>query len=569
MPIVINSKFRVKSNFCPVNKFGVSYKYDIRCDGRKCGETCECGGKGIRHVQMLKPHQIPVVEWMIEREANPISEVRGGINAMEMGLGKTLCTLTLIMRDYSFKDNRPEYPTLIVCPVSGILTWQEQIEKFFGVSCPHLILYKNKKINSLSLDDIKKYKIVIINYETVRSIATKNNIYDSIINYDYRGRKSGVFPCKCPLESDVKSGASIIFNIPWTRIVADEGHKFNNPTSALFYSMMSLYSKYKWTLSGTPLRNYSTDLYSQFRFLGFNKIFNSRDFSVDVYNKNKLNECILYMTKEDADIVLPDKKVETIDIELENTEREFYDHFLTKTKHAINLLLSKRANFSDVLALFLRLRQTCVASNSILYNISDHNEFFENNMSNLEDRFQDWISDVNSSAGINSSKIKATMKIIQNIPQDEKIIIFTTFKGNISILEKALKINFPEIDYEVVNGAVTGDSRKSALERFKNISSKRVLLLSYGVGSESLNITEASNIILLETVWTPSIIDQASSRSHRVGQSKNVIIYKLIAKNTIEERMETICQNKRELFNKFISKKSDGLTTDMIINLVK
>lgn len=547
----------------------------------RCENECTSPNQfGVRYLYKdnipleLKPHQIQSVNWMLERECKIEKGIRGGILALDMGLGKTISTLTVIMKDY-FSSSPPEYPTLVSCPLSTIYTWKEQIELFFGKNCPYLVITSDLKnvIDNLTIEKMKQYMIVIINYDALRTIAKNNNIYEGLINRDQMGKITGIVNRKKPSEGDMKKiGSSVLFNTPYTRIVMDESHNFNNPKTALFNTVMSLWSERKWCLSGTPLRNKVGDLLTQFRFLGYDDPVEVKKFNIHYYNTFQLNRFILHMSKEEANINLPTKTTIDIVIDLEHNEREMYAYFMRMAKKAYERHLIGYINFSNVLTVLLRLRQCCIAANTVLKN-NDADSYPDTINDPIAADLSEWLSDINGTAGIKSSKILKCMDIIANhVPSREKVIVFTSFKRVIDMLELAIETFHPEFDYEVITGDITGSKRDGALTRFKTDPNKKILFVSLKVGSESLNLTEAPYVIQMETNWVPSVIEQANARSHRIGQEKPVTIWNLIANNTIEQKMLQICKNKTDMFNTFIANKKtkdSGLTASMVGMLLR
>ncbi len=140
-----------------------------------------------------------------------------------MGLGKSIETLTLIMSEYETKTP-PVYPTLIVCPLSAVDNWANEIEIFLGKTCPYMIT-RNDSIgkdgmDALDLDEMKKYKIIITNYETIRGIAKKYNLYEDLFECDNFGRKIGInFPAPLTEEEMTYTGKIMLFNTPYNRLV--------------------------------------------------------------------------------------------------------------------------------------------------------------------------------------------------------------------------------------------------------------------------------------------------------------------------------------------------------------
>ena len=520
-----------------------------------------CLKKGYK----LHPHQIEAIKWMKTRE----DKKKGGILSLYMGLGKTLTMTTLCMSEihtpaiYNIEYNcylpseegegmiTHMFPNLVICTKTIAYTWKNEIKQFYDDSCPYFHFHKDvlkKNFDLLTYNDIKNYKVIITSYETISGIAKK---YDMLDN--------SMFLPKKPSSNDIKKakGGLLLFKIPWNRIIVDESHLFSNPESSRFKSLIKLYGDKKWCLSGTPLRNYSSDLYSQLRFCGYNDIKSVKQFNVEVYNRNKLYEYLFTKNYKDTNIVLPPLIEHVIKIKLTDNEKEMYNIFYNETKKTIKeFLLNIEKDYSAVLALFIRLRQICISTYSIL---KDNNVssgitkiiFEKSNMLN-------WVEDKYGTSGINSSKITKIIEILNNIPPTEKTLIFTSFKKVISIIKLAISKKLPNKKFLVLDGDVTGKERENAIDSFKYDKNINILLISYKVGSEGLNLIEANNIIFCENWWTPVVEEQAKLRSHRMGQTKPVNVWKLIIEDSIEERIEMVCKEKIQLQKDFLETHKDN-----------
>jgi len=277
--------------------------------------------------------------------------------------------LSLIMRDYSRPTDHPDYPafpSLVVCPLGNIEDpWMDQIANFFGSSCPVLVFrkeYMGKSFDTITLDEIRKYKVVVTNYDTLKSVAKKHRLYEPLFERDNQNRRTCINACRHPsTEMMGQSGDVMLFNTPWHRIALDESAEvIANPKTIAFYSMMCLYSPRKWILTGTPIRNKPKDLWSQFWFLGFRKI-SAKQFTVTSYQNYQLNRCVLVMSIEDAGIKLPDLEINEVSIQLEERELECYNYWARATREAYQRWALGCLNFANVLTLFLRQRQCCVS----------------------------------------------------------------------------------------------------------------------------------------------------------------------------------------------------------------
>ena len=274
-----------------------------------------------------------------------------------------------------------------------------------------------------------------------------------------------------------------------------------------------------------------------------------------------MSKYICYSNYKKAGIKLPESTHIRVECPLEGDQEEIYNIFLNKTTKAFKNFSNKAETFASVFTLFLRLRQICIAPYTITpqstnkkINEKDYESTLEMIYS-LPEEIQTWINDKNSSAGLKSSKIEKATGIIKSIPKGEKTVVFTMFKRVIDLMKERLTKEGKKVI--TIDGSVTGNSRDASLNSFKN-DDYDVLLISYKIGAESLNLCEATNIILLEPWWSPSIIEQSKARIHRIGQDKSVKIYELYVPNddnlkSIETAIVEICDKKRNIANEYLT----------------
>jgi len=514
---------------------------------------------------ILMPHQIKAHEFIRKRESGSdrVNLVLGGFLGMQMGMGKTLTMLSHIHHTTSQSSSslmaQPPAqglsPTLVVCPKTAMLTWKQEIAKHYPGHFRVLIFRKDEtNVEDLSLELIKEYDIVITNYDYVRSLAKKFDLFELLAVKDARDRLIGANVASRPL-SNATSGEAILFSLRWGRIIADESHNFSNYKTACWQSMMCLCGTYRWCLTGTPIRNVCDDLYAQYKFLGY------RDpkFDIKEFRKLKLDSVLYYLNYEKANITLPEINHYRVPVYLKGNNKNIYDYYLDKANEAYESFTIGTKSFVEVLSLFIRLRQICVAPWTVTPRIDhftteqkDAYELSQLELDEVSEGLATWINDKHGTAGFLSPKIVKTMQIINSIPKGEKIIVFTMFKRVIEVLEWVCN----EKSFVSIHGDVTGQKRTNILNSFKkehadpndNID---VLFISYKIGAESLNLTEATHVILLEPWWCPAVIDQAKSRVHRLGQTKSTNIYELYVKSTkdlasMEEAIIEYCDAKRE-----------------------
>ena len=487
----------------------------------------------------LRKHQIEAVNWMLDLEEKTFSHIygiQGGILSDSPGLGKTLSILSLCV----VSEINNGFPNLIICPKIVIEEWKNSITKFFGDSYEYFHLTTNS-IKDITIDELSKYKFVITNYETVISIMKSENIISKNIESDIR-------PSTHTDKLKLMTGNQLVVHLNWNRIICDESHRINNHKTFTYKSVISLISDRRWCLTGTPIRNYEKDIYCQFMFLGYKS---KGSFCYELYQKHKLNEYILRRDYNDVDMEIPLYKEQTINIEFTKEEREFYNHILSFTKTLYKRFSNGTVSFSSVLHLFLRLRQMCVSSYSMikqLEKVSNENISVEDLVPN---EMKEWLYDSSGSSGLNSSKINAIMDILKSIDTNDKILIYTYFKSHMNLIKERIEKKFRE-KVLILNGNYNDKERNEILHKFKTSSEHNIMIINYSIGSEGLNLMEANNVILCENWWCPSVLEQAKHRAFRIGQKKNVKIFNIITKDTIEEKIQKICDKKNTLNEQFM-----------------
>lgn len=574
--VKVSAKKKVKE----IEKKVVNYKYGPMTDF----------GFRMREGITLKQHQDESILWLKHRSRAQRLGFKGGILGLEMGLGKTavmsctfmseewdpvsmLCKLfpeeiSDIVKNGVGNDFH-ETPNLVIASKTVVGEWKKDIEKFFGDTCPFFIFTKQalkNKFDSVTYKELSKYKVVITTYPTICGIAKKLSLCDHQFILDDAQRKIGIKNSKKPDMKNINNikGGSLLFKIAWNWIVADESHTFANPKSVTFYSVMCLYGDKKACLTGTPLRNFQTDLYSQFRFCGFETFMFAKQFNYTVYERHRLYEFILCKDYVDAKISLPDAHEHLELIKLEGREQEMYKYYENAARIALEEFAIGTTNFANVLTLFLRLRQVCVSSYTVLKESSRNYKGKQDSkytkaqetLDKMTHGLASWMQDKYGEAGVMSSKMKKMKEIMKKIPKGEKVLIFTNFKKVIDIASLSVSMDQEDRKYLIVDGDVTGDERDATLNMFRDPDmGYDVMFVSYKVGSEGLNLTEANHIIFMENWWCGKVIHQARRRAHRIGQKKEVHIWKIIVEGSIEERIEEVCRKKDKLCEDFLTSK--------------
>ena len=415
----------------------------------------------------------------------------GGCLADDMGLGKTLQMLTFLQQQ---KNNNPAYTNLVVVPTTLIFNWQAEAEKF----TPDLNLYVHRGMaRKKEIDFFQEYDIILTTYGTMRS--------------------------------DVELLRKFDFNY----IILDEAQAIKNPDSLTSKASRLLRAKNRLTMTGTPVENNTFDLYSQFEFLNPGMLGHADFFRteyatpIDKYqDKEKAAELrklvypfMLKRTKEEVATDLPDKTETILFCEMGQKQRKVYEIFRERYRQEIaEKLATEGLNKSSFLILeaLLKLRQIC-DSPSILSGDEDF--------------------------GNESAKLEEITREIEENASNHKILIFSQFLGMLDLIRQHLeKVKIP---YEYLDGQTV--DRAGRVNRFQSDQTCRVFLMSLKAGGVGLNLTEADYVYLVDPWWNPAVERQAIDRTHRIGQTRKVFAYKMICKDTIEEKILLLQQRKQDL----------------------
>lgn len=422
-----------------------------------------------------------------------------GILADDMGLGKTLQALTLLQKA---KDTDGPMPTLVICPTSVVFNWEAEIQKF----APELTCLKLAGIERKQLfKEIPDYDIVITSYALVRRDIEKLKK----INFRY--------------------------------IILDESQNIKNALSQTAQAVKKLVAQHKLALSGTPIENKLEELWSVFDFLmpGFmfsigefnfryvNPIMERGDKTVEKRLKLQIYPFILRRMKRDVAKDLPDKVENIAYCELTPDQREFYMEVLDSTKEELFKSIEQNGLEKSRMSIFsalLRLRQICC-----------HPRLY----------------DKENVKGINhSGKFEHLKEMLEEIiSEGHRVLLFSQFVDMLDITKNWLERE--AIPYEYLTGKTK--DRQGAVERFNSNPHIPIFLVSLKAGGTGLNLTGADYVIHYDPWWNPAVEDQATDRAYRIGQTKKVFVYRLITKNTVEEKIQKLKQVKRNLVDSVIS----------------
>lgn len=422
-----------------------------------------------------------------------------GILADDMGLGKTLQALAVVQKA---KEEDGPMPTLVICPTTVVFNWESEIQKFAPtLSCMKLSGVERKQL----FKEIPNHDVVITSYALVRRDIAKLKEY----NFRY--------------------------------IILDESQNIKNAMSQTAQAVKKLQASHKLALSGTPIENKLEELWSVFDFLmpGFlfsvadfnsryvNPIMERQDKTVEKRLKLQIYPFILRRMKRDVAKDLPDKVENIAYCELTDEQRDFYLQVLDSTKEELFKSIEQNGLEKSRLSIFsalLRLRQICC-----------HPRLYD----------KDNVKNIIKSGKF--EKLKAMLEEI--IDEGHRVLLFSQFVDMLDIVKAWLERE--GIPYEYLTGKTK--DRQGAVERFNSTPSIPIFLISLKAGGTGLNLTGADYVIHYDPWWNPAVEDQATDRAYRIGQTKKVFVYRLITKNTVEEKIQKLKTVKRNLVDSVIS----------------
>jgi SNF2 family DNA or RNA helicase len=462
----------------------------------------------------LFPYQIDAVKWMVEREEGRVrnphyeSGINGCMLAMYMGLGKTPIAATLLAR--SLTQQRAEQScSIYVCPKTLIGTVRYELEKFFGDQI-RVIIYNEeflrKEYNSFGLNEIRKYDVIIANY-------------DSLVSR---------------MKSQPTLAVQEFCNFQWFRIILDESHEIRERTTARFAALMKFKSSRRICMTATAIHNGVRDLYNQMEFTGFRLPAKMKPTEKNLLPLGLFDMIRFVRTKDAKSVVLPKKHVEKVYFELSETERKLHTYYL---EHARTV---ERKGMQQLVWL-TRILQVCSAPYLITAasKTEDDDDYEDGFMFPMYDGLDAWIRDRNGPAGIGSSKMRAFVNLMASVTT--KTVVFANKTSTLRLAQSALNAGV------VVCGKMPIPKREEMFTQFRTSTHTNVLFITLKLGSIGLNLTEASTVVFLEPWYNHALLSQGESRVHRLGQTREVHIYYLLGKDSSEERVYKVAQNKQAL----------------------
>ena len=438
----------------------------------------------------LRNYQKEGVKWLNYLYENNM----GGCLADDMGLGKTLQTITMLTEVY--KPHHTAGASLIVMPRSLLFNWQDELQKF-APQLTYYIYYGQQR----DLAEAMKYQLVLATYALVRN--------------------------------DIEVFQQQQFHY----IVLDESQNIKNLTSQVTQAVMLLNGHHRLALSGTPIENNLTELYSLYRFLNpamlgtldeFNKqyaypIQRDGDKEVTESLRRKIFPFMLRRLKKDVLKELPDRMEQTLYVEMDDDHRRFYE---------------QRRQYYQTLVAGSIAQQGLEKSQMVMFQALSELRRIASVPESLSD------------GSIASPKIPLlTEQVEELVAGGHKVVIFFNFIAGIELVGE--RLTEMGIDYTTMTGST--HDRRAVVERFQNDPGCRALLMTLKTGGVGLNLTVADTVYIVEPWWNKAAEEQAINRLHRIGQKAKVMSYALITRDTIEEKIRLLQQQKQDLADSLIT----------------
>ena len=431
----------------------------------------------------------------------------------ELGFGGILADdmgLGKTIQVITFVLSKRSKKTLIITPTSVLYNWKDEFERF----APNVrvgLVHGTKAQRNRMLSEIKKYDVLITTYGTLKN---DENEYEKL-QFDY--------------------------------CIIDEGQSIKNPTSKTTLSVKKINSKCNFALTGTPIENNLMELWSIFDFVMPGFLFTKERFKAKfIQNKNTeelkslITPFILRRVKEDVLDELPEKIEKKYLVDMTTKQKSIYKSYVKEIKEKLK---SSKGNI-NMLTFITKLREVCLDPSLI-------------------------IDDYNGGSG----KVNALMELLDNyIEGNKKILVFSQFTSALKNIEQNLEEK--GINYIYLDGSIGSKERVELVKKFNEEPLISVFLISLKAGGVGLNLTSASVVIHFDPWWNPAIENQATDRAHRFGQKNVVEVIKLISKDTIEEKILLLQEDKKELIESLMDEKEmDGkkfkrLSEDEILSLL-
>uniref|UniRef100_A0A663N470 Chromodomain helicase DNA binding protein 2 n=1 Tax=Athene cunicularia TaxID=194338 RepID=A0A663N470_ATHCN len=448
------------------------------------------GGENLE----LRDYQLEGLNWL----AHSWCKNNSVILADEMGLGKTIQTISFL--SYLFHQHQLYGPFLVVVPLSTLTSWQREFE----VWAPEInvVVY---------IGDLMS-RNMIREYEWIHSQSKRLKFNALITTYEI-----------------LLKDKAVLGSINWAFLGVDEAHRLKNDDSLLYKTLIDFKSNHRLLITGTPLQNSLKELWSLLHFIMPEKFEFWEDFEED-HGKGRengyqslhkvLEPFLLRRVKKDVEKSLPAKVEQILRVEMSALQKQYYKWILTRNYKALSK--GTRGSTSGFLNIVMELKKCC--NHCYLIKPPEENER-ENGLETLQSLIR------------SSGKLILLDKLLTRLrDRGNRVLIFSQMVRMLDILAEYLTIkHYP---FQRLDGSIKGEIRKQALDHFNADGSEDFcFLLSTRAGGLGINLASADTVVIFDSDWNPQNDLQAQARAHRIGQKKQVNIYRLVTKGTVEEEI--------------------------------
>jgi len=449
----------------------------------------------LRQAEKVRTYQRHGYDWLCFLNKYGLN----GILADEMGLGKTLQTLACLLEAHSKADAGT---SLIICPPSALSAWEDDLRKFTSPTDFRVGRYLSTNRNEI-IRDLKHYDCLLTTYTIVRN--------------------------------DIDT----LSRVAWEYVVLDEAQKIKNYETATAKACKNLIVKHKLAVTGTPIENRLSELWSLYDFLmpsylrGYTHFRETFEIPIMKHGsrqatnelKKKIGPFKLRRLKSQVETELPEKIYLDRYCELTPEQVQLYREYALREQDRIKQLPGDVVRIdTTILEAILRLKQICC-----------HPALIKKNFEEIYER---------------SGKLQGFVEILEELAEnEEKALIFSQFTGMLEILQRVLRDK--QLNYFYLDGSTSLKARQDLKDRFQK-GEVPFFLISLRAGGVGMTLTEANCVVHYDRWWNPAVEDQATDRVHRIGQDKPVKMFRIHTVGTIDERISELLVKKKDLFDAVI-----------------
>ncbi|KAJ6846577.1 protein CHROMATIN REMODELING 4-like [Iris pallida] len=468
----------------------------------------------------LFPHQLEALNWL----RKCWHKSRNVILADEMGLGKTVSACAFLSSLYL--EFKAKLPCLVLVPLSTMPNWMAE----FALWAPHL--------NVVEYHGPAKARSIIRQFEW-------HATYPGGLRKVTRAYKFNVLLTTYEM---VLVDSSHLRGIPWEVLMVDEGHRLKNSGSKLFNLLNSYSFQHRVLLTGTPLQNNIGEMYNLLNFLqpvsfpslsAFEEKFNDLTTAEKVDELKKLvAPHMLRRLKKDAMQNIPPKTERMVPVELTSIQAEYYRAMLTKN-YQILRNVGRGGAQQSMLNIVMQLRKVC-----------NHPYLIPG--TEPESGSIEFLQEMRIKASAKLTLLHSMLKILHK--EGHRVLLFSQMTKLLDILEDYLVVEYGPKTFERVDGSVPVADRQTAIARFNQDKSRFVFLLSTRSCGLGINLATADTVIIYDSDFNPHADIQAMNRAHRIGQSNRLLVYRLVVRASVEERILQLAKKKLMLDQLFVNK---------------